>query len=102
MIDRVIDSLMAYEPEKIILFGSMARGDADEYSDIDLIIIKQTDEKFIKRQVTAISFIPLDIRADIFVYTPEEFQSMIDDENPFMERALQEGKVLYENAARNR
>ena len=77
MIERVIDSLMAYKPEKIILFGSMARGDADEYSDIDLIIVKQTAERFIQRQVTAISFVPRDVKADIFVYTPEEWDRFI-------------------------
>ena len=37
-IQQVVDELMAYEPKKIILFGSAARGDEDEYSDIDLII----------------------------------------------------------------
>ena len=30
-IEQVVDSLMGYEPEQIILFGSVARGDADEY-----------------------------------------------------------------------
>ena len=39
-IDRVVSGLMAYAPEKIILFGSAASGDADEYSDLDLIIVK--------------------------------------------------------------
>ena len=100
-VDRVVDSLMAYEPEKIILYGSVARGDDDEYSDIDLIIVKKTETRFIQRQVDATNLVPRDISVDIFVYTPEEFQNMIDDNSPFIERALAEGIVLYENAPGN-
>ena len=100
-VDRVVDSLMAYGPEKIILFGSVARGDADEFSDIDLIIVKKTETRFIQRQVDATNLVPKDISVDIFVYTPEEFQNMIDEDNPFIERALAEGIVLYEDAPGN-
>lgn len=100
-VDRVVESLMAYGPEKIILFGSMARGDADEYSDIDLIIIKKTETRFIQRQVDATILVPGDISVDIFVYTPKEFQSMIEDNLPFIERVLAEGIVIYEDTPRN-
>ena len=98
---------MGYQPEKIIMFGSMARGEADEYSDIDLIVVKETSQRFIQRQVDAISFVyqeirPNEIKVDIFVYTPKEFRSMVEGGNPFMERALAEGIVLYENSAGNR
>lgn len=90
---------MAYDPEKIILFGSAARGDTDEYSDIDLILIKQTDKRFVQRLVEAGSLIPLDLAVDVFVYTPEEFQSMIEKGNPFIEEALKDGKLVYEKTA---
>ena len=100
-LDRVVNSLMAYEPEKIILFGSVARGDGDEFSDIDLIIVKTTDTRFIQRQVDATNLVPGDILVDIFVYTPEEFQNMIDDNSPFIERVLADGIVLYENSPGN-
>ena len=96
-IDKVLAGLMGYEPERVILFGSMARGDADEYSDIDLIVVKRTSVRFIPRMLEAGSFVPRGISVDILVYTPEEFQAMIDEGNPFIERALEEGKVLYEN-----
>ena len=97
-IDRVVNALMAYEPEKIILFGSAARGDADEYSDVDLVLIKQTEQRFFQRLVEAGSFVPPDISADVFVYTPEEFQSMVDAGNPFIEQVLQDGKILFEKS----
>ena len=101
-IQQVVSDLMAYEPEKIILFGSMARGDADEYSDIDLIVIKNTATHFIQRLVEAASFISVPIAADILVYTPEELTAMIEAENPLIQQALKEGKVLYEKAVGDR
>ncbi len=90
---------MAYNPEKIILFGSAARGDTDEYSDIDLIVVKETDQRFVQRLVDVTSFLPLDLSIDVFVYTPQELQTMIQAGNPFIEQALKDGIVLYETAS---
>lgn len=92
---------MPYDPEKIILFGSAARGDADEYSDIDLIIIKNTDRRFVQRLVDVTAFLPKDIGVDVFVYTPREIKAMIEEENPFIEQALKDGIVLYEKSQGN-
>lgn len=81
-----------YQPEKIILFGSRARGDHRPDSDYDLIIVKITDERFVKRS-QAIPDLPM--RTDCFVYTPEEFESM-KNSNPFMIDALKNSRVLYQ------
>ena len=97
-VEQVVNRLMGYGPERIILFGSAARGDTDEYSDLDLIVIKKTDKRFVERLVEAGSYIPLDLSVDVFVYTPEEFQSMIEEGNPFIEEALKDGKVLYDES----
>ncbi len=101
VIDRVVSGLMAYKPEKIILFGSMARGDADEYSDIDLIVIKDTKQRFVRRLVEITAFLPLDTAVDVLVYTPKELEAMLAEGNPFIEHALNEGKVLYEKPPGN-
>lgn len=100
-IDRIVSGLMAYQPEKIILFGSMARGDADEYSDIDLIVVKDTKQRFVRRLVEITAFLPPDIAVDVLVYTPTELEAMLAEGNPFIEHALEEGKVLYEKPPRN-
>ena len=90
---------MAYKPEKIIHFGSTARGDFDEHSDIDIIVIKRTDRRFVQRLVEVGRFVPLDISADVFVYTPDEIIAMIDEGNPFIEQALAQGKTIYEKTS---
>jgi HEPN domain-containing protein/predicted nucleotidyltransferase len=87
---------MAYGPEKIILFGSAARGDTDEYSDLDLIVIKASNKRFVERLVEVTAYLPRDVAADVFVYTPQEFQAMRKQGNPFIEQALSEGIVLYD------
>ena len=79
--------------EKIILFGSRASGEADEYSDLDLIIIKKTDQRFVRRLIEVPS---LPVSADVFVYTPEEFETMKENENPFIMSALKNAKIIYE------
>lgn len=95
-LNRIIRALEAYGAEKGILFGSWARGDADRYSDIDLIVIKQTDRRFLDRLLDIINIIQPDFALDVLVYTPEEIDRMMAEENPFLTHAVQEGKVIYE------
>ena len=95
-IDAVVRDLAAYNPEKVILFGSCARQSADEYSDMDLVIIKETQDNFLERSKKAVLLIQVPGAVDIFVYTPEEFERMKNSGNPFMEKVLEEGKVIYE------
>lgn len=97
-VEQIVKALVPYGPERIILFGSAARGDGDEYSDVDLILIKRTDKRFVERLIEAGSYLGSRLRADIFVYTPEEFQLMQDEENPFIELALRDARVVYEKA----
>lgn len=93
-LDNVVDKIVTeYGPvEKIILFGSRVRGEADEYSDTDLIVVKETNESFVRRLA---NLPPLPTAADIFVYTPREFADMQASENPFIMNALARSRVLY-------
>jgi predicted nucleotidyltransferase len=91
VVERIVND---YGPvEKILLFGSAARGEQDEASDLDLIIIKRTSERFLRR---LLSVPALPVAADVFVYTPEEFATMRAEENPFILNALRDAIVLYE------
>jgi len=95
-LERITAGLRAYDAEKAILFGSAARGDADEHSDIDLIVIKKTDRRFLDRLADVIEAIQPRFSIDVLVYTPEEFDRMLAEENPLLTEAVRHGKVIYE------
>ncbi|HCW51709.1 MAG TPA: hypothetical protein DGR79_06550 [Clostridiales bacterium] len=81
--------------QKALLFGSAARGDVTESSDIDLILIKDTEARFLDRLEEALAALEPRVDLDVLVYTPEEFEELVRT-RPFFERALKEGRVLYE------
>jgi len=76
-LDEIVAVLKPYDPERIILFGSRPRGEADEHSDYDLMVIKRTDRPFLDRLRDMVPYLrQLTRPADILVYTPEEFARM--------------------------
>ena len=88
-----------YKPERIVLFGSMASGETNRWSDIDLAIIKKTRRRFIHRLGDAL--IKADPREamDVVVYTPKEVQRMEEERNPFWVHEIKiKGKTLYQRA----
>lgn len=89
-----------YSPEKIILFGSMAKGEIHEWSDIDLLIIKETDARPIDRCVEIARLTRPKVGIDLFVYTSEEFNSIIKEGFSFFADIMKHSMVLYEK--RNR
>jgi len=86
-----------YQPEKVILFGSMASGTVHEWSDLDLVIVKDTSKPFLQRLTEVALLCRARIGVDFLVYTPNEFEQMISDQNPFvLEEIVRRGKVIYE------
>ena len=86
-----------YQPQRIIVFGSFARGDTHELSDLDLIVVKETHERFfdrIGRVRDACRQLPVDVQP--LVYTPAELDDMVGRGNAFLETALAEGRVVYD------
>lgn len=96
ILDELIQALRSYEPEKIYLFGSWARGEEDELSDLDVVVIKKTDSSFFSRLQEVAKILPDETAADVLVYTPEEFREMSEQGNAFAEMILEEGKLIYE------
>jgi predicted nucleotidyltransferase len=89
-----------FHPDKIILFGSRARGQGGPDSDADLLIVMRVDGS--KRQQAvqmdlALEGIPIPI--DLIVVTPEEVEKYRDAIGTIIREAVREGKVLYERAA---
>ncbi len=96
-LDIALEGLKKYHPEKVVLFGSYARKDFDRQSDIDLVVIKRTRRRFLQRLIEVARLIDDKAgKVDAIVYTPQEFQRMVEEENPFIQNVLKEGKIIYE------
>ena len=98
----LIDSLIQYQPERLYLFGSWSRVEEDEFSDLDVVVIKQTTIPFFERLREASRFIPKELGGvDVLVYTPEEFVYMLREANAFAEMISEEAVLIYERQAEN-
>ncbi|MFQ6002669.1 MAG: nucleotidyltransferase domain-containing protein [Candidatus Zixiibacteriota bacterium] len=94
---RIINRIIRqYRPKKIIMFGSYARGDIHQGSDLDLVIIKNTKEKFLKRMDRILDLCDGKIAVEPLIYTEAEFEKMLKEGNDFLETVVSEGKVVYE------
>ena len=90
------------KPEKIILFGSYARGMANEESDLDIALIKESDLPRFKRSAEIRKILRANGRRwlfpmDILVFTPEEMEFYREDPYSLIHEILLTGKVLYES-----
>lgn len=83
-----------YKPQKIILFGSYAYGQPSENSDIDLLVVADTDENFHDRISRARRFLPKDRPIDLIVLTPSEYQKT-KSSNPLISEIENKGRVVY-------
>jgi predicted nucleotidyltransferase len=96
-VDRIV---RGFHPSKIILFGSAARGQAGPDSDADLLVVMPVNGS--KRQQAvqmdlALEGIPIPV--DLIVVTPEDVEKYRDALGTIIREAVQEGKVLYDQAA---
>jgi predicted nucleotidyltransferase len=97
---KMIDALLPYQPERLYLFGSWARGEQDELSDLDVVVIKSTSSSFFDRLEEIARLLPADIGGlDILVYTPEEFETMQSEGNAFAEMIREEARLIYDRQA---
>lgn len=84
-----------YKPEKIILFGSWAWGQPDEDSDVDLFIVKKSENtRKIAREIDG-SIRPRPFPLDLIVYKPESVERGLKINDFFIKKIIREGKILY-------
>lgn len=95
-LDKIIHGLRSYAPQRAILFGSFARGDYHAGSDVDLLIIKDTDQPFVERGADVLRACSSTLAIEPLVYTPDEFEQMKQQHNPFIGQVTAEGIVIYE------
>jgi uncharacterized protein len=99
-LERMLAKLVnEYRPKKVVLFGSHAYGTPHPDSDIDLLIVKETPERFLDRWVTVQGtltgthrFIPV----ETLVLTPRELERRLAGGDQFIAEILENGRVLYE------
>ena len=96
MVDRIV---RGFQPSRVVLFGSHARGAATEWSDVDLLVIlpNGTDKRDTAIEIRrALSDLP--VCKDIVVATPEEVDRRGHLVGTLLRSALREGRVLYERS----
>lgn len=101
-IDSVVRTIVdRFQPRRIILFGSRARGDHRSDSDLDLFIEMEVDPATPPRERSRrvrSAFSPYPCAMDLIVYTPEESAYWREAAASLPATAYREGKVLYERA----
>lgn len=97
MSKRIIENI---HPQKIILFGSHARGTAGRDSDVDLLVVVPLEGSKRKKAVEIYTLLAgLGLPKDVIVVTPEEIEKYGNVPGTIVKSALDEGKVLYDRAA---
>ncbi|MDP3032985.1 MAG: nucleotidyltransferase domain-containing protein [Rhodocyclaceae bacterium] len=104
LIQQMVDTIIREaNPDTVILFGSRARGDAKENSDVDLLIVEPEpfSPQRSRRQETARLYLALRklaIPKDLLLYSRDEFARFKDSAHHIVGRAQREGRVLHERA----
>ncbi len=96
---KIVEKIIReYHPKKIILFGSYAYGEQTDDSDVDLLIIKNTDKRPIDRWVEVKRLLRDTTRAlpvSPLVYTEKEIEERTAIKDFFVEEIFKKGEVLY-------
>ncbi|MCX7017075.1 MAG: nucleotidyltransferase domain-containing protein [Candidatus Sumerlaeota bacterium] len=94
--DRIVRD---FDPIRLILFGSQARGDAGPHSDIDLLVVlPRVESKHDAAVAIRIVLADLPVAKDIVVATPEDLERRGNRIGSILRPALREGRILYERA----
>lgn len=96
-LSRWVDVLKTeYDPQMLLLFGSFSQGRIKKWSDIDLIVLKETHKPFLERIKEVLLLLKPQVGVDILVYTPEEFEYMCRSRDFFKREIIEKGVKLYE------
>jgi predicted nucleotidyltransferase len=87
-----------FDPEKIILFGSYAYGSPTSESDVDLLVIVETNDSTLKLSAEIALSLDHSFPLDIIVKTPEQFEKRLQNGDFFLEDISLNGKIMYERA----
>ena len=96
-IDQVVQQIVEkFQPQKIILFGSYARGNPRPESDVDLLVVMETPLKESRQAIQICQQIEYRFGLDLIVRTPKSLVERLKLGDSFLQDVLTEGRVLYE------
>ena len=95
IIQRIVE---VADPEKVILFGSAARGDMNRHSDVDLLIIKDGADALDLMGEIYMNLDGVGAAVDAVVVTPNDVERYKDSHSVIIKPALREGRVVYESS----
>ena len=100
-LDEIVQRIVeGFNPQRIILFGSWARGSARPDSDVDLLIVMDVEgSKRKKATEIDVALVGIPVPIDLIVVTPSDVERSVDSIASIIAPAMREGKVLYERAA---
>ena len=84
-----------FHPQRVILFGSHARGTAEEHSDVDLLVILPFEGKNFRKSLEILNHLDSRLPIDLLARRPDDVQRRYADGDPLIREALNHGKVLY-------
>lgn len=85
-----------FHPQRVILFGSYARGTPSVDSDVDLLVVLPFEGRTVDKSVEIRLKLRPPFPVDLIVRTPEKVRERVEMGDSFMREILEEGKVLYE------
>lgn len=96
-LNKVLKIIKTLNPERIILFGSFAKGKVKEESDLDLCVVKKGDRLGIKKKISDLLWkagYDWEVEPDIHVYEPAIYKDWLSRGDPFLEE-IERGRVIY-------
>ncbi len=99
-IKKLVERIAAkFHPEKIILFGSYAYGEPDEWSDVDLLVVMPARNQ-ISQSLRIWNAVDPPFSVDLIVRTPENMKWRLEEGDWFLREIMAKGKVVYEKTDR--
>jgi uncharacterized protein len=96
-IDQVVKQIVEkFKPQKIILFGSYAKGNPRPESDVDLLVVMDTPLREVQQAIQICQQIEYRFGLDLIVHTPKYLVKRVEMGDSFLQDVLKEGKVIYE------
>ncbi len=96
-VDKVVEQ---FAPQRIILFGSHARGDATPDSDVDLLVVMRTKKRTTQQALEIRQRVDSHFALDLLVRTPRDVRERLALHDCFLNAIVTEGRTLYESHRR--